>query len=67
MVQITDNINSSNPKIHSYDKMGRTVVNLVGKKCENINNSTYQLSRLHNSLIMNIVDTPEKDLSNVYS
>ena len=33
------------------------------KKCENNNNSTCQLRCLHNILLMNIVNTPEKDLS----
>ena len=66
MDQITEHINSSNQKIHSCDKMRKMTVNLGSNKFENNNNSTCQLIRLHNSLLMNIFDTPEKDLSNVY-
>ena len=65
MAQISEHVNSSNHKIHSYDQMSKLIVNLVSKKCENNNNSTCQLNHLHNSLLMSIVDTPEKDISNV--
>ena len=41
------------------------IVNLGSEKCDNNNNSTCQLSRLQNSLLVSIVDIPEKDLSNV--
>ena len=67
MDQISEHINSSNNKIHSYDQMSKIVVNLVSKKCENNNNSTCQINRLQNFLLMSIVDTPERDLSNVDS
>ena len=42
-------------------------VNLGSKKCENNNNSTCQLNHPQNLLLMSIVDTPEKDVSNVDS
>ena len=67
MAQITEHINSSNHKINSCGKTRRMVVNLGSKKCENNNNSTCQLSRLQNSLLISISDTPENDLSNVDS
>ena len=60
MDQIIENINSSNHKIHSYDQMRKMVVNLSSKKCENRKNSTFQLNHLQSSLLMSIVDTPEK-------
>ena len=41
------------------------VVNIVSKKCEYNNNSTYQLNCLQNSLLMIIVDAPEKYVSKV--
>ena len=47
--------------------MSKIIVNLGSKKGKNNNNSTCQLSCLQNYLLMNIVDTPEKDLPNVDS
>ena len=41
------------------------VVNLGINKGKNNDKSSYQITRLHNSLPMSIVDTPEKDLSYV--
>ena len=63
MDYISEHLNYSNAKIHSYDQMIKIIVNLVSTKCKNNNNSTCQLSCLHNLLFMSIVDTPEKDLS----
>ena len=40
------------------------IVNLVSMKGENNANSSPQLTFLHHYLVMSIVDTPEKDLSN---
>ena len=34
MAQISDNINSSNHKIHSHTQMGKMIVNLSNKKCK---------------------------------
>ena len=65
MAQISEHINSSCHKIHYYDQKCKIIVNLGSKKCENNNNSTCQLSRLQNSLLISISDTPENDLSNV--
>ena len=45
--------------------MSKMVVNLGSKKCENNNNYTCQLSHLQNYLLMSIVDTPEKYVSNI--
>ena len=64
MDQISEHINSSNNKIHSYDQMRKMVVNLGSKKGKNNYNSSPKLTCLQNSLLMSIVDTPEKDLSN---
>ena len=66
MAQITEHINSSKRKINSYDQMSKKIFNLGSKKYKNKNKFTCQLRRLHNSLLMSIVDTPEKDLSNIY-
>ena len=46
--------------------MIKMFVNLVSKKWKNNNNSTYQISRLQNPLLMIIVDTPGNSLSNIY-
>ena len=43
--------------------MRKMIVNLVIKKGDNNENSSPQLSRLHNSLLMIIVETNEKYLS----
>ena len=40
------------------------IVNLGSKGGDNNYNSSPQVSRLNNSLLMSIIDTPEKDLSN---
>ena len=67
MDQISEHIYSSNKKIHSYDQMRKNIDNLGSKKCENNNNSTYQLRQLKNSLLISIVDTTENYLPNVDS
>ena len=41
------------------------IVNLINKKCENNNNSTGHLNHIQKSFLISIVDTPEKDVSNV--
>ena len=63
-------VNTSIPqkkKIHFYYKMSKIILNLGSNKFKNNNNSTYQLSCLFNLLLISIVDTHEKDLSNVDS
>ena len=45
--------------------MIKDFLKLVNNKGENNDNSSPQLTHLQNSLLMNIVDTPEKYLSNV--
>ena len=52
-------------EIHSYDQMRKIIVNLGSKKPQNNNISKCQLNHLHNLLLMIIVDTPEKGVSNV--
>ena len=64
MDKISEHINFSNHKIHSYDRMIKIILNLGSKRCKNNNNLTFQLTRLQDSLLMSIVETPEKDLSN---
>ena len=65
MSQISEHINSSNHKIHSYDQMGKMIINLSNKTCENNNNFTGHINHIHKLLLISIVDTPEKDVSNV--
>ena len=65
MAQISEHINSSNQKNHSYDQMGKMIVNLSNNKCEKNNKSTGHLNHIQKYLLMSIVDTPEKDVSNV--
>ena len=65
MDQISEHINSSNQKIHSYQQMGTMIFNLSNKKFKRNNNSTGHLNNIQKSLLMSIVDTPKKDVSNV--
>ena len=65
MAQISEHINSSNQKIHSYDQMREMFVILGSKECEYNKNSTCQLNHSHNSLLMIIVDTHEKYVSKI--
>ena len=65
MAQISEYINSSNKKMHSYGHMGKMIVNLINKKFKNNNNSTCYLNYIQKLLFMSIVDTPKKYVSNV--
>ena len=65
MAQISEQINSSNHKMHSHDCIGKMIVNLSNKKFKKNNNSTGHLNNIQKSLLMSIVDSPEKDVSNV--
>ena len=65
MAQISEHINYSNHKIHSYDQMSKMVVNLGSKKCKNNNISAFQLNHPQDLLLMSIFDIPEKSVSNV--
>ena len=67
MAHIRDNINHWNHKTHSCDQTSKIIFNLCSKKCQKNDTSTCQLARLQNFLLISIVDTPEKDLSNVDS
>ena len=42
------------------------IVNLGNNKCENNNNSKCHINNIQKSLLMSIIDTPEKDVSNIY-
>ena len=65
MFHISQYINSSNKKIHSYDQMNNMIIDLGSNKCENNNKSTRQLNHLQNQLLKIIVETPENDVLNV--
>ena len=65
MAHISEHINSSNHNIRSYDQVGEMIANLSNNKCKNNNNSTGHLNYIQKSLLTSIVDTPEKDVSNV--
>ena len=67
MDQISKHIISSNHKIHSHYQMGKITVNLSNNRCKNNNKSTGHPNQIQKSLLMSIVDTPEKDVSNVDS
>ena len=67
MDQISEHTNSSNHKIHSRDQMFKIILNLGNNKCENNNNSKFHINHIQKSLLMSIVDTPEKNVSNVES
>ena len=54
MTQISEHINSSNHKIHSYDQMRKLIVKLGSKKGKNIDKYSFQLTGLQNPLLMNI-------------
>ena len=45
--------------------MIKMIFSLGSKKVKNPDTSYFQLTRLKNSLLISIVDTPEKDLFNV--
>ena len=66
MSHISEHINYSNQKIHSHYQMSKIIVNLCSKKCEDNNNSIFQLNHPQNLLLMSIVDTPENYLSNFH-
>ena len=61
MTQISEHITYSNNNIHSYDQMSKMIVKLCSKKSKNNDKYSPQLNRLHNSIPMSIVDTPEKE------
>ena len=65
ITHIIEHIISSNQKNHSYDQMSKMIVNLVFKKCESDDTYSCQLTRIHDLLLLNVFDTPEKDLSNI--
>ena len=57
--------NSSNKINYSNDQMRKMIVNLGSKNRKYNDNTSTQLTRLHHSLLLIIVNTPENDLSNV--
>ena len=62
MDQISKHVTSSNHNIYYNDQMNKIIDNLNSKKCKNNNKSTFHINHLQNSLLMSIVDTPEKDV-----
>ena len=62
MDPISEEIHSTNHKIRSYDQMSIIITNWISNKGGSNYKYSPQLSRLHNSLLMGIVDTTEKDL-----
>ena len=65
--QISEQINYSNQKIHSYNKIINMIVNLGSKKGKKNDNSSPQITCLYNSSLMSIVETLENNLSKVDS
>ena len=65
MYQISEHVNSSNNNIHSYYQMQKVIVKLSNNKCKNNNKFTDHFNQTQKLLLMIIVDSPEKDLSNV--
>ena len=59
MYQISEHINFSNHKIHSHDQMGKLILNLSNKKCEENNKSTGHINNVQKLLLMSIVGTPK--------
>ena len=45
--------------------MGEMIVNLGNKKSENNNSYKLHINHIQKSLLMSIVDTPEKNVSNI--
>ena len=62
MDKISEQINFTNNKIHSYDKTRKIIVNLGSKKCDNSDNYSHKISHIQNSLLMSIFETNDKDL-----
>ena len=58
---MSENINSSNHKIHSNDKMRKAILNFGSKKGKKNDNSSCQLTCLHSALLMSIL-TPQKSI-----
>ena len=65
MTQISQHINSTNEKNHSYNKTINCFVTIDSNKCDNNDNSYPQLYHIQNSVLMRIVDIPENNLSHV--
>ena len=68
MAQISEHMNKSNHKIHSYCQISKMIANIGSKKGENNIPplANCELTRLHISIQMIIVNNPEKCLSNIY-
>ena len=66
MDQISKHVTSSNHNIYYNDQMNKIIDNLNSKKCKNNNKSTCHLNQVQKLLLLSIVDTPEKYVSNFY-
>ena len=64
-LRFSERIIYSNHEIRSYDQTRKNILSLGSKKGQNENNASCQLICLYNSLITSIVNSPEKDSSNV--
>ena len=65
MAQTSQNINTKNHTIHYHNHKIKMIVKLGINKGDNIENYSPQMYCLHNSLLMSIFDTLEKDLYHV--
>ena len=65
MAQTSQNINSKNHTIHYHNHTIKMIVKLGINKGNNIENYSPQIYCLHNSLLMSIFVTLEKDLYHV--
>ena len=63
MKKWSQHINFTNHKVHSFFQTGQTIVDLGNNKGGSNNESSSKLTDIQNSLLMRIVDTPEKDVS----
>ena len=61
--QIIQHINTTNHKIHSDDQIRKMIVNLGSKKGDKNDDTSPKIMDQHNDLLLDIVETPERDVS----
>ena len=59
MKQLNGHMNSTNQKIHSFDNIGKSIIDLVIKKGGGNDEYYSELTDVHNSSLMGIVVTTE--------
>ena len=64
MYQISQHINTTNRKLHSYNQMSRKIVNLGVKKVDKNDNLFPKVMNIQNYLLMRIIYTSKKYVSN---